>query len=198
MTLESGESIPLSNLKVGDKIQTLGTHGENIFSKVIAFLHKEIDAKAQFYNLETKSGNSIRLSAHHLIFRKKTNTSLSYAVFASEINIGDFLILNGSSPIYDTVTRITQMKMTGVYAPLTSQGTLFVDGILVSCYAHWPSHKAAHLVMAPIRAADLLMGAWKQLTSSLVGLTELERKDSLKGVHWYASILMSLTNTLII
>lgn len=66
MTLESGESIPLSNLKVGDKIQTLGTHGENIFSKVIAFLHKEIDAKAQFYNLETKSGNSIRLSAHHL------------------------------------------------------------------------------------------------------------------------------------
>ncbi|RMX48033.1 hypothetical protein pdam_00002690 [Pocillopora damicornis] len=198
VTMESGASIPMSHLKVGDKVQTLGTNGESKFSEVITFLHKEIDAEAQFYNLKTKTGNSIKLSAHHLIFRKETNTSFISAVFASEIKMGDLLILNGSGPIFDTVTQITHMTMKGVYAPLTRQGTLFVDGVLVSCYAHWPSHDAAHLVMAPIRTADLLNRAWKKLTSLIVWLPEWPGKDSLKGVHWYPSILMSLTNTLII
>lgn len=198
VTMESGASISMSHLKVGDKVQTLGTNGESKFSEVITFLHKEIDAEAQFYNLKTKTGNSIKLSAHHLIFRKETNTSFISAVFASEIKMGDLLILNGSGPIFDTVTQITHMTMKGVYAPLTRQGTLFVDGVLVSCYAHWPSHDAAHLVMAPIRTADLLNRAWKKLTSLIVWLPEWLGKDSLKGVHWYPSILMSLTNTLII
>lgn len=187
----------MRQLNIGDRVRTLGTNGEAMSSEVIAFLHKEIDTEAQFFNLETNGGNNVKLSARHLIFRKKTNTSSISVVFASEINIGDLLYTsNGSVPSYEAVTRITMTTEIGVYAPLTRQGTLLVDGVLVSCYAHCPSHDAAHLIMAPLRAASPLYGAWKRLSSLMIGgLPELHSDGA--GIHWYAATLMSLTDVLL-
>lgn len=193
VTLESGVSITMRQLSIGDRVRTLGTNGETIFSEVIAFLHKEIKTVAQFYILKTNRGNVVRLSPQHLIFRKTNTSSPISAVFASEINIGDLLYTsNGNITGFQAVNQIAMTAETGVYAPLTRQGTLLVDGALVSCYAHWYSHDTAHLVMAPLRAVNTLYAAWKRL-ASLIHLTQWHTSQQTEGIHWYASVLMPLT-----
>ncbi len=179
----------MRQLDIGDRVRTLGTNGETIYSEVVAFLHKEIKTTAHFYNLKTNSENAVRLSSQHLIFRKKNYTSPISAVFASEINIGDLLYAsNGYVSSFQAVTKITMTTETGVYAPLTRQGTPLVDGVLVSCYAHWPSHDTAHVVMAPLRAAYTLYGAWKRLTGA-----QWHSYQQTDGIQWYAETLMPLT-----
>lgn len=194
VTLESGVSITMRQLNIGDRVRTLGTKGETIFSEVIAFLHKEVKTVAHFYNLKTNRANVVRLSPQHLIFRKANTSSPISAVFASEINIGDLLYTsNRNISSFQTVSQITMTIETGVYAPLTRQGTLLVDGVLVSCYAHWPSHDTAHQVMAPLRAVNRLYGAWKRLTS-FIHFSQWNTSRQTDGIHWYASALMPLTN----
>lgn len=179
----------MRQLNIGDRVRTLGTNGEIMYSEVIAFLHREVKTTAHFYNLETNGGNAVRLSLQHLIFSKKNTTSPISAVFASEVNIGDLLYAsNGNVSSLQAVTKITMTTETGVYAPLTRQGTLLVDDVLVSCYAHWPSHDTAHLVMAPLRAAYTLYGAWKRLTSQ-----QWLNSQQTDGIQWYAGALMPLT-----
>ena len=194
VTLESGASITMRQLNIGDRVRTLGTNGQTMYSEVIAFLHKEIKTAAHYYNLETNRGNVVRLSSQHLIFRKKNTSSPISAVLASEINIGDLLYtLKGNTSSFQAVSQITMTIETGVYAPLTRQGTLLVDGALVSCYAHWPSHEAAHLVMAPLRAMNTIYGAWNRL-ASLIHLTQwhTSQQTDQEEVHWFARALMPL------
>ena len=187
-------SITMRQLNIGDRVRTLGTNGETIFSEVIAFLHKEIKTVAHFYTLKTNIENVVRLSPQHLIFRKINTSSPISAVFASQINIGDLLYTsNGNISSFQAVSQITMTTETGVYAPLTRQGTLLVDGALVSCYAHWPSHDIAHLVMAPLRAVNTLYAAWKRL-NSLIHSTQWHTSQQTEGIHWYASALMPLTS----
>ena len=191
VTLESGENINMRQLRVGDKVRTLGMNGETADSKVIAFLHRAEKIKAEFYKFETSGGNALILSPQHLIFRKENSRRPISAVFASEIKLGNLLYTsNGSASEYKAVTRISMVTEIGVYAPLTMQGTLLVDGILVSCYATWPSHDVAHLAMAPLRAAYTITGAWNLMDR--IFWSHYQQRD---GISWYALALMALTNT---
>ena len=184
----------MRQLRLGDRVRTLGTNGEITESEVITFLHKETQTQAEFYKLETSGGNAITLSPQHLIFRKENSSSPISVVFASEINHGNLLyVSNGSDFQYQEVTRITIVTERGVYAPLTTHGTMLVDGVLVSCYATWPSHHAAHLAMAPLRAACAITRAWKQLTS-LEGWPYWDGSPETDGFSWYALALMALAN----
>lgn len=200
VTLASGASISMRQLRIGDRVRTLGTNGETADSEVIAFLHKETEIKADFLKLEIQGGYAITLSPQHLIFRKENSTSAISAVFASAIRPGDLLYTsNGTSSKYKAVTRISIVTEIGVYAPLSTQGTLLADGVLVSCYATWPSHDTAHFVMAPFRAAYAITGAWRRLTSLMEGTYGVSSRqtDSPDGIPWYALALMTLANVFI-
>ena len=52
----------------------------------------------------------------------------------------------------EKVVSVTAQKITGVYAPLTSSGTIVVDGVVTSCYAFYKNEQIAHGVFAPMRA----------------------------------------------
>ena len=130
-------------------------------------------------------GNTILLSPQHLIFRKQNSTSSVSVIFASEIEPGD-LVSNGSDSFDETVIRVTMVTEKGVYAPLTLEGTMIVDGVLVSCYASWHSHDAAHLAMAPLRA-------WRWF-SNLMPWRLLESSPNQEGISSYALILMTLAD----
>ena len=41
--------------------------------------------------------------------------------------------------------------VSGFYAPVTSEGNIIVDDVLVSCYASVENHDLANLAMTPIR-----------------------------------------------
>ena len=193
MTLESGANISMRQLGIGDKVQTLGMNGETIHTEVIGFLHKETKTDAEFCKFEISTGNVVMLSPQHLIFRKENSTSPPAAVFASDIKLGNLLYTSNERVArYKAVTRISMVTETGVYTPLTKEGTLLVNGILVSCYATWPSHEVAHFVMAPLRGLYAITGTCKRLVSFIdwTFWNDFQRMD---GISWYALGLAALT-----
>ena len=73
------------------------------------------------------------------------------SVFADEIQEGDKLISwKGSKITEETVIAVGPTIEKGFWAPLTTEGTLLVDGLLASCYASFP-HALSELAFAPVK-----------------------------------------------
>ena len=91
------------------------------------------------------------LTGNHLIFRTSVADGSSEPVFADEIEEGDKLISwKGSEMTEETVVYVEPAAEKGIWAPLTMEGTLLVDGLLASCYASF-SHALSDMALAPVK-----------------------------------------------
>ena len=214
--LENGKRQKMSDLKVGDSVLTVDANGDYKFSPVILFLDRAPTEKRQFYMIQTDSGQSLTLTPSHLIYAKyqsehkansdikdrdlRTNEITSDSTFhdiesfqvdyASNVREGDLLLVfdskKGLKP--SRVLKIETFVQSGVYAPLTSQGNLVVDDVLVSCYALIDSQMIAHLSFAPLR--------WLHNIKTFLSISANEERNESElnenGIHWYANDLYSL------
>lgn len=86
-------------------------------------------------------------SSHSLLVRKKHKTYVEY-VFARQINIGDHLYFakeDDRSTNEVTVTHINDIILFDAYVPLTFEGNIIVNRLIVSCYGTF-THSTAHLI----------------------------------------------------
>lgn len=75
------------------------------------------------------------------------------------------------------VVEIKSEMRVSAYAPLTNAGTMIVDGVLVSCYAHIINQSLAHLGFLPVRVFDKLYTAYFTFRDNYLGKSE--RMDEL-------------------
>lgn len=188
--LADGNTKPLNELQVGDKVLAADQQGNLVPSDFIMFIDQDQQITREFYVLETKEPQrKLTLTPAHLVFvmnDSSTNSSLIRAVYASNVKPGQFLLAVGNDwlnkLIPAKVTRVYLKQYRGSYAPVTSHGTIIVDLVLASCYAVVEDHDLAHWVFAPVRL-------WHQVLS-LVGMgKELNNMQQLDGVHWYPELL---------
>ena len=129
-------------------------------------------------------------------------------LFAEDVQVGHvIMVVSDDRPgsAQGTFTRMTPARVThvqasvraGVYAPLTTTGTIVVDGAVASCYAVINNPTLAHAVFAPMRG-------WHELSARLPWwLSPLSSQntevDSLpqKGMHLYAKLLYELGSLLL-
>ena len=125
------------------------------------------------------------------------------AVYASNVREGDFLLIfdsadkRGLKPA--RVVKVETRVFSGVYAPLTSQGNLVVDNVLVSCYALIDSQTIAHLSFAPLRLwYNMLDSVPSLITPENFKSNDVNEFNELNenGIHWYANCLYSLAEQL--
>lgn len=189
----------MSDLTVGDRVLALDLDTNTlVYSNVILFMHLARDVTAVFTHAHTANGHSVTLTASHLLYVTK-NDSTDVIMFADTLKPNDFL-LTVPSPDVGTqssdVTNVTSVVRRGLYAPVTQHGTIVVDGVVTSCYALIDSHVIAHAVFAPIRwywtLTSLLSADQSAASVEKVGHHDLWPRQSDLDLHWYAQALYTV------
>lgn len=139
--LESGAVINMENLQVGHRVQV----GINAYSDVVMFTHALRDTKHSFVQLTTDSGKTMRATEGHYIYADGKLARMGDVVLGN--------VLETSSGTTEKVVRILLQQARGLYNPQTAHGDIVVDGIRASTYTETIPNKAAHAMLAPVRAA---------------------------------------------
>merc|ERR1711934_891841 len=139
-------TVPISELSVGDEVMT----GKG-FAEVMFFAVHKPDADAEHLKITT-STRTLVVSASHGLFDAD-----SHPILAGKVKVGDILHSAG------VVDQIEKVKAKGLIAPITTTGTLVVDGVTTSDYgpfAQRVGHGVAHAAMAPIRFLRWAFPGW--------------------------------------
>jgi hypothetical protein len=171
----------ICDLQIGEKVKVMNGDGSVGFSTVYGWAHNDPEVHASFLQLFTEGNRAIALSKDHLILVRRSKDSSARQhhhmfhhndgtefefVQAGDVQEGDEVVqvhtctgvagMEQFQPARVTGRTIVQSK--GIYAPLTMEGTVVVDGTVASCYAATHSHTAAHAALAPARAQFHLRG----------------------------------------
>ena len=200
---ENGVFESMSALRLGDRVAALDADGAPTFAPIIAFLDRISNEERLFYSISTsKGGVGIELSPYHLIYAAPNNgtdiQTLS-PIFARDVRIGNYVyVVAAASSVAATdvakakperVTEVATILKKGAYAPLTTTGTIVVNGVVASCYAVEKSHLAAHAAFGPIRAYHAMV-AWFAVDEG----GDRARVVSRDGIHWYANFLKNVVD----
>ena len=117
--------VELKDLKEGDWVLDVNMK----FSRVIGWLHHDQKMSALFIDLVHENGR-VFCTPNHLLYCSEAGDYVP----ASEVKILQILYLDGSMTRSRVIKSSNQLG-TGVYAPLTTSGSLLVNGIHASCYA---------------------------------------------------------------
>lgn len=201
VTMANGDKRRLADLQVGEKVQSVDAKGNVILSEVLTFLDRDVNQTREFVHLETTDSKSITVTPSHLLMVWQPKINQVRYLFADKIEEGDYLLVNvdGENLEPRKVRKVSAVLAQGVYAPLTSQGTLIVDSIAASCYAVIDSQKIAHWSFAPYR---VVVNVWRWLTPSKLSssskINQIEKSSSIStkqqqnGINWYAKALYSI------
>ena len=139
--------VQMKDLEVGDEVLDVDLQ----YVKVIGWLHRDESLDAEFIELSCGSA-SLEVTPEHLLYC----TDAQDYVQAKLARTLETLFFDGSMMPRRIESKRT-VQRTGIYAPLTTSGTLLVNGINASCYASPGelyfsiSQSAGQIALAPYR-----------------------------------------------
>lgn len=160
--------------------------GNAVYSEVIMFMDRDAKQSREFVRLDTDGGASLTATPGHLLLVWKYVEQAQRYMFAEKVEEGDFLLVNVNGTLVPRkVLRVSAELHTGVYAPLTREGTIVVNEVTASCYAMVDSQRIAHWSFLPAR--------WANTVSSWFTTADANRETPRQsGIHWYANALYSI------
>jgi len=144
----------VSNLRIGDHVLVRqGYAHSTTYSPITHWLHFDQSRAATFVVLETADGRNISLTNTHLIYSGSCDkTSKFSARFAIEVAANDCLLVvneKTNNLIQSKVIRKSTVEKSGLYSPLTEQGSIVVNQIAVSCFSNMKSEGLASFFFRP-------------------------------------------------
>jgi hedgehog protein len=181
---ETGERRQLKDLKIGEKIMSVNSKGETIYSEVILFLDRNLNQTREFVQIKTAGGKVIRVTPAHLLLVWLPHKKQTKYVYADKIEEDNYLLVNVNNNLEpQRVIEVSATLGRGVIAPLTKEGTVVVDSIAASCYALVNSQSLAHISFMPYRAVNSLLGLFTN---------DAPTRSRQNGIHWYAQSLYAI------
>lgn len=218
---EDGGTKRLEEVQLGERIAALDSYGNVVYSEVIAFLDRSPFERRQFIRLTTESGRVLTLTPAHLV-----PVEGRASVFAAKVQPGDRILVSADATSatenqledqaknedlrWDIVVQAKLVLEEGVFAPLTTEGTLLVNDVVASCYAVVDSQSVAHYAFLPMRIWHSMVSLFVQRPTEAPRYPEVRQRAEVEipsnqtttsttnpmqdGVHWYASFLYSLSS----
>eukprot|EP00929_Paragymnodinium_shiwhaense_P086314 TRINITY_DN4683_c0_g1_i4.p1 TRINITY_DN4683_c0_g1~~TRINITY_DN4683_c0_g1_i4.p1 ORF type:complete len:625 (+),score=127.63 TRINITY_DN4683_c0_g1_i4:452-2326(+) len=140
----------LEDVSSGDAVLVQKATGEYAFDKILGFSHSMSSSgapRSSVIEIVYEQG-TFRATGNHIIFKNAENATVTESV-VSDIAAGDEVILaadNGSS-VVKVLSARRKASNEGLYAPMTSVGTVVVDGLVASTYAKAKSWSVGHAAM---------------------------------------------------
>ncbi|CAL7937556.1 unnamed protein product [Xylocopa violacea] len=191
-----GSTKRLDQVRLGERIAALDSNGDIVYSEVIAFLDRSLTERRQFVRLTTESGRVLTLTPAHLVPVEGRSS-----VFAGRVEPGDKILVRDPADENEVEHRLRWDKVVdnrlvleeGIYAPLTTEGTVLVDDVVASCYAFVDNQELAHLAFLPYRMWSSVKSFFERRSSTAEDQRYPDvRQDSRtgqEGILWYASFL---------
>ena len=140
VTLLSGESRAISDIRIGDQVLASDTAGKVFFSEVIFVPHGRNEESAVFTHIFTANGRDLKMTQNHILPAGFCGSPLPL-VYASQVNEGDcILTVSGEEKV--SKVEITQGE--GVYTIVTNEEFIVVNGIIASPFG--ANHFLANLL----------------------------------------------------
>jgi hypothetical protein len=150
---EDGSLIMMRDVQIGDHVLV----AESTYSPVLAFLIRREDGPmVDYLQIFTEASTLEITPTHLLLMRRQNDPNPPNYLQAAKLLPGDTVFISdkdSNGKIEEVkVTRIQgPIQLTDAYAPLTMEGTLIVNDMLVSCYAEYEYQSLVHFFMFPIR-----------------------------------------------
>lgn len=163
-----GERVRMEDLKIGTHVSVetnnTGMRQHYDLGVVYFFGHKSVSPMTQtdikqytFISMEIQAISSgqvykLRMSSDHLLA-----TFSRGKLAARQIRIGDAVYTIDGKAL---VTNTSHVRAAGLYAPVTTSGTVVVDGVFVSCFTTAVDEIIGHALLLPVRWLLLVGGGF--------------------------------------
>ena len=165
VTLESGESKPISEVRVGDRVLAADSFGKTHFSEVIFVPHGANAHTAVFTHITTAEGRDIKMTQNHILPAGVCGSSAPMPlVYASTVQVDNCITtLSGE----EKVVMTENIKGRGVYTIVTNEEYIVVNGIIASSFGinhmmanlYYNIHRAAYSFAPALMHSTLLQNA---------------------------------------
>ena len=155
--LESGETLALQDVTVGDRTLSVSSNGVFKFSEVIAMPHSRNSLPATFLSISLMNGLHISPTPDHILIGGACDGEVS-AILASKVTMGMCLrTIHGDSVVADIIS----FQGRGAYTAVTLEEYIVVNGVVASPFAF--NHFAGNLWYAVPRliTKSLPESLWK-------------------------------------
>jgi hypothetical protein len=138
--LKDGTAKLMSDLCIGDFVQTVSENGRIDISEVVFFAHCDQHSFSEYYQISIENGSSVNISALHFIpISNDVQDTFDAAIYttANNLSVGDLIwtiVDDRVSP--KPVTKINVVQDKGIFFPLLSNNqTVVVDNIVCCIFS---------------------------------------------------------------
>jgi hypothetical protein len=132
VSLESGATIPISEVSVGDRVLSANAQGQVVYSDVVAVPHKKNDQLVNFIHITLSNHMDIKMTPDHLVLASTSCDSQMSLLSAADIKVNECLqTVDGQS----RVVSKTLLQARGIYTLVTQEEFIVVNGIIASPFA---------------------------------------------------------------
>lgn len=146
--------VRVDEVETGDMVGVGG--GE--YSRVFMWTHRDGGfAGRRYVRVEAEGGVVLTVTEGHVVYVCKgmEKGCLREAIVVDEVRRGDGVWKVGNKDEIEAVRVLAVQRGVfemGLYNPQTERGDVVVDGVVVSCYTKFVEMRAAHALLAPLRA----------------------------------------------
>ena len=131
VTLESGLLKAISEVQVGDRVLTVTTQGEQVFSDVVYLPHGRNEERTTFAQISTESGRDLKMTMNHYLPAGACALSTLPMVTASQVTAGDCVqTVTGR----EQVVSVSKVEGKGIYTIIAMEELIVVNGIVATPY----------------------------------------------------------------